>query len=189
MRPVRLPSLVFIPLLILGVFPAQGEQVIVNGDFELPFDPEWESSLSGLGAVIERGTSFDPDPDYEAHLAHTGGGYVRLAQRVHVPDTEIEAFLRFRLHATATTEAWAAAGIVLEYLDESLVTLGETRIATWTRHCPWEPGPDLHLIEVPGDTWMDYAFNVTEELGELPAVDPTAVRYIQLQLYIQTYEC
>ena len=64
-----------------------------------------------------------------------------------------------------------------------------TRLASWTHYCPWNNGPTLHLIGLPADLWLDWSFNVNEELPEVPAVDPAAIRYLRVSLYTYAYEC
>jgi hypothetical protein len=184
---VRL-GLVFAALLILIPLMARADNLVVNADFELPLEPAWTSTSSGE-CTIERDTSLDPDPDYEAHIVLSGLGHGRLLQVVEVLDTEIDFSVILKLHADATGEAWAGAAIVLTYLDDTQAFLGETLLGAWTHECPWENGPTEHLVSLPADEWMDWTLNINDDLQELPAVDPLAVRYIRVALNAQAYEC
>ncbi len=67
--------------------------------------------------------------------------------------------------------------------------MGETRIYVCTHYCPWEPAADLHLISGSFDIWEDYTFNIEEELANLPAVDPMAVRAVKVALLTDIYDC
>lgn len=181
-------------LLAVGLLPAfaastaQAENLIVNGDFEQPLLPPWSLFTGGV-CTIERLTDLDPDPDYEVHVDLAGGGAGQLIQVVPVPDTEIDFTGHMRFHADGTGDAWAGAAVVLSYLNSAQELLGETRLGAWTHSCPWESGPASHLIGMPDDVWLDWSFNINEELVELPAVDPLAVRYVRVALYVQAYEC
>jgi hypothetical protein len=175
-------------LLLLVPPGVRAENLVGNGDFEVPLQPAWTAISTGE-CTIERDAGLDPDPDYEAHVVLSGNGYGRLLQIVAVPDGEVELSLSLRVMANATGEAWAGAAIVLAYLDEAQDFLGETRLGAWSRNCPWESGPDEHLISLPADMWLYWTLDISEELQELPAVDPLAVRYIRVGLYAQGYEC
>ena len=61
--------------LILCVTPLQSNalELVTNGDFEEATSTGWEESIAGLGATISRGTFYDIDMDYEAHLEKTSG--------------------------------------------------------------------------------------------------------------------
>ncbi len=167
---------------------ASADNLVVNGDFEQPLGAPWVLYSGGV-STIERLTDLDPDPDYEVHVDLPGAGAGRLAQIVPVPDSEIGFSGHLRMHAQHTGDAWSGAALVLSYLNSAQEVLGETWLGAWTPNCPWEGGPTTHLIGLPDDVWLDWTFNVNEELVELPAVDPQAVRYIQIELYVQAYEC
>lgn len=180
-------------LLLLGglvVLPARADNLVVNGGFELPFAPDWAQTNTAVNFTIDRGIGYDPDPDYEAHIVqNTGAGWVRLAQEVWIPETNIEFSASFEFYSSATSTAWAGAALVLEYLDAARTRLGETRFGNWTHYCTWVNGPDQHLIGMPADTWMDYSFNIDEELENLPAVDPGRVRFLRVSLLTDIYDC
>ncbi len=172
--------------LIAPAVPASN--LVVNGDFESPLEPAWTATCSG-NCTIERATGLDPDPDYEARAALDGAGYARLLQIVEVPDSEVEFSASLRFHVFATGEAWAAAAIVISYLDETQQFLGETRLGAWTRECPWENSSTTHLISLPVDLWTSWTLDINQELAALPSVDPLAVRFLRVGLYAQGFEC
>ncbi len=177
-------------LLWLCVPVARADNLVINPGFESAFLPDWVQSSNGYSYTIERGTGFEPDPDYEAHvIKNTGTGWARLSQTVWIPETQVEFSVRAKLYAYATSSAWGASAIAIEYLDEAEVVLGETRIASWTTYCTWTSGPALHIMAGASNLWYDYAFNIADELQNLPAVDPAEVRYLRVSLYAQAYDC
>jgi len=177
-------------LAVLALPLAHADNLVTNGDFEQPFAPHWEQTNTATSFTIDRGPTYDPDPDYEAHiLQNTGTGWVRLSQTVWIPETDIAFSASFNFYSYATSTAWAAGALTIEYLDESATRLGETRIGNWTHYCTWENGPALHLIGMPAQTWMNYNFNIDEELENLPAVDPAQVRFLRVSLFTDVYNC
>ncbi len=177
-------------LFALAQPPARAANLVANGGFELPFAPDWVQSNTAASFSVDRGPGYDPDPDYEAHIIqNTGSGWVRLSQTVWIPETDVVFSASFNFNSYATSTAWAGAALAIEYLDASEVRLGETRIGNWTHYCTWVNGPDQHLIGMPALMWMDYSFNVNEELGNLPAVDPARVRFLRISLLTDIYNC
>lgn len=174
----------------LAALPARADNLVTNGDFELPFAPDWVQTNTATSYTVDRGIAYDPDPDYEAHIVqNTGLGWVRLAQTAWVPETEVAFSASAYFNSTATSTAWAAAALVIEYLDASETRLGETRIGNWTHYCTWVNGPDLHLIGMPASTWTECSFNVNDELVNLPAVDPALIRFLRVSLFTDIYDC
>lgn len=174
----------------LAALPAQADNLVTNGGFELPFAPDWVQTNTASSFTVDRGIGYDPDPDYEAHIVqNTGLGWVRLAQTLWVPETDVDFSASLYFNATATSTAWAAAALVIEYLDASQVRLGETRLGNWTPYCTWENGPDQHLLGLPAGMWTPWSFNVNDELLNLPAVDPMQVRFLRVSLLTDVYDC
>ena len=188
MRSCRLPWLLAVLALLLT--PARAEILIVNGDFELPFEPEWVPTASGGGATIDRATVYDPDPDYEARVLLVVTGFGRLRQMVWAPDTQVQVSARVRVLAEASTsDVWAAAALVFEYYDAAQELLGETRLGTWTHECPWVESSSVNLLALPNNMWFDLFLDLNEEVVALPAVDPADVQYIGVALYTNAAEC
>jgi len=184
----------WIPLLVLlGTLagPSAALELVVNGGFEEPWGAEgWQSCLSGSTALVDRGVGHEPDPDYEVRLTQgTNTGYARLDQIVDIPGPATQLTFRARMQVAASTSAWAAAGLVVAYLDPRGFTLAETRICATTRDCPWEDGPTLHLISVANEDWQSHALDLDEELTHFPALDPEGIRHVRLSLLAQTYNC
>jgi hypothetical protein len=170
--------------------PAHALELVINGGFEQAFTTGWQQETVGSAWYIDRATNYDPDPDYEAFVRHyTGSGSARLYQDVVIPSTNVEFAVRARILATATSPAWAGAAVVLSYLDQHGFLLGETYIGVKSATCPWNDGPTLHVIAAAYDVWMDYGFNVADELNHLPGVDPAAVHKIRISLYVRAADC
>lgn len=162
-----------------------------NGGFEEPFGLEgWRPCLSGSTAVVDRAIGHDPDPDYEVRLSQgTNTGYARLDQFVDIPGPATQLTFRAKIQVAATSSAWAAAGLVVAYLDPRGFTLAETRICASTRYCPWADSPTLHLISVAGEEWQTFALDLAEDLTHFPGVDPEGIRRVRLSLLAQAYNC
>ena len=150
----------------------------------LPSSPEeWNQTNEGSSYFfLFRETDYDTDDDYEVYLAQfVGIGWHRLAQTVALDHTNLALSARLKLSTVADNQAWTAAALELAYLDEAQTVLGETRIASWTRYCPWESSDSLHLVEGVDD-WADYSVSLQEEWTHLPAVSPPDVRYLRISL-------
>lgn len=170
--------------------PAQALEMAVNGDFEQPLTTGWRQETFGSTWSIGRATNFDPDPDYEVFLSQdTGFGSVRLCQEIVLPSLEVEFSAHARIHAFSEPTSWAGAAVKLSYMDQHGIALGETYICVISMFCPWWNTPTTHLIMAPDGTWHDFAFNLADELVNLPGVDPAAIHQVQVSLLAQTTGC
>jgi hypothetical protein len=178
-------------LMTLGLLlcpSVRGLELVTNGDFEEPLATGWEESVSG--GTIHRGTSYDPDPDYEVRLYKgTGSGYARLDQPIEILGTDVAFSANLSLRASATSTAWAASALILAYLDEEQQTLGETRVCAASAYCPWEQSPTLHLIYPDQSIWIEHSFRIDEELTNLPGINPAHVKGIRVSLLAHVYDC
>lgn len=161
--------------------------LVTNGDFEQPLAVGWQQNTSGTNCVIDRQTSYDPDPDYEVQVYKgTGTGYARLYQAVTVATTDLDFSADLKLIATTTSSTcWAGAALVIGYLNAAGSLLGETMICRRTPACPWTNSPTRHLIDATDTLWHNYAFNINAELANLPGVDPAGIAEIEIALYSQ----
>ncbi|MCK4303375.1 MAG: hypothetical protein KAY24_03985 [Candidatus Eisenbacteria sp.] len=186
---MKLCMLAFL-LLFLLIPQVHAVDLLTNGDFEEPLSVGWEEMTLGSNTVINRATHYNPDPDYEAYAYKgTGDGYARLSQTVDIAGTDVAFAASAKISASATSTAWAVASLVISYRDEGGEMLGETSICVRTQHCMWTNTPTFHMIDaVPGE-WTDYAVNVDEELANLPGVNPTHVKQIQVSLYAFVDHC
>jgi hypothetical protein len=178
-------------LLGASVGPSTALELTHNGDFELPLGAgDWQASLSGSTAAIDRASGYDPDPDYEVNLTQgTNTGYARLDQIIDIPGPATLLTFAARVQVSATAGAWAAAGLAVGYLDARGLTLAETRICASTRDCPWEDSPVLHLISIGGEEWQNQALDIAEDLTHFPGLDPERIRRVRVSLLAQAYNC
>ena len=163
--------------------------LLTNGDFEQPLSEGWFSSAPGTYSTVERATTYDPDPDYEARAFDSLGSYAKLWQTVAIPTTDLEFSVSTSLDAfdnDADTLCWAGAAITVSYLDAYNTILGQTMICRFTTPCPWTNTSTCHLIVAPNSNWETYSFNVDTELTNLPGVDPDAIHQIEVALYAKT---
>lgn len=181
----------WICLTVLAVAIAPGaaaDELLVNGDFEEELTVGWQQTLDG--GTITRATNFDPDDDYEVRVYKgTGSGGAQLLQEVAIPGTDATFQVALRPLASATSTAWAASGIRVDYLGQSGNLLGETLLGVITPYCPWENTPTFHLIEVDPGLWQERSFRIDEELANLPGIDPAAVRSLRVTALVHVYDC
>ncbi len=168
--------------------------LLTNGDFEQDLSVGW--TLSGTMYsldTVDRATNYDPDPDYEARVKKYDAPYVKLAQTVDIPTTDLQFAVDVKLYAEEFDPLdvyWATAAIVLYYQDAEDNLLGQTRICYNTPHCPYTNSNIFHMIEVgSGTNWYDYSFNVNDELDNLSGVNPADIAKIQVALYDTTDGC
>jgi hypothetical protein len=177
-------------LLLCLALPVQALELVINGDFEQPLDVGWDQWSAGYGATFSRQVDCDDDMNYEARLRRgTGNGSAMLYQVVGMPSTDLEFSVDLKAYAMATATAWAGAGVIVAYLDGDGFTLGETRICSTSPYCPWDTSPTSHIIPVPNNIWENHAFNLADELTNLPGIDPAEIRWIKLGLIVQTMDC
>lgn len=163
------------------------QNLLVNGDFELPRSVGWIRTAGGIGSMqtVNRDTSYHPDPDYEVSVLQASGpGWTCLAQKVDVPSTELTLRFsaKFRLDGPGT--CWPVACVVARYCDASGTKLGETRFYHHTSYCTWTPNATLSLIEITNPEWNDYELDIAQELRtRLVAVNPANVAKIEVALY------
>jgi hypothetical protein len=164
--------------------------LLTNGDFEKDLTDGWQIFQYSTFDTINRGTGYDPDPDYELYvLRNYGNGYCKVWQTVDIPTTDLAFSVQTKLWAydnDADTLCWAASAIRIYYLDQSGAVIGETRIVYFTDPCPWISTSVLHVIDASDSLWHTYAFNVNAELANLPGVNPSAIKKIQVAAYDTT---
>lgn len=175
--------------LIIGICSAG--TFLANGDFEQDLTVGWFEKLNGLNITINRGTGYDQDPDYEAYVYKgTGGGYAKLYQVATVPITDLEFSANAKLYAYDNhASAWCGAAVMISYLNSIGSVLGETMICARSTQCPWTNTTTRHIIPAPDSLWHNYSFNINDELGNLPGIDPTDVNKIEISLFDSIYHC
>lgn len=187
--PVRCCVLTTAFLALAWALPAGAGELVINGDIEQTLDQGWTQEVDGAGG-IDRSVSYDPDPDYEVMVRKTtGSGSVQLHQRVPCPTTDLAFSASVKIMASATSEAWSGAALRLVYIDYHGFTLGSTNICARTGRCPWNDSATDHYMEVPAYAWTDYAFNLNDELANLPGVDPAQIKEIVVSLYTVASDC
>ncbi|MBS4016445.1 MAG: hypothetical protein KGZ86_08445 [Candidatus Latescibacteria bacterium] len=175
----------YILILLLMVSISVAGRLVVNGDFEQELTIGWyQAGVTSSADTIDRQTYFDPDPDYEARVRKYNAGYAKLFQTLDIPTTDLEFSVNANLYATATSPYWAAAAVILRYLNDNNDLLGETRIAHKSQYCPWTNTSTIHIIQVAApNNWYNYSFNINNELLNLPGVNPALVKKIQIALF------
>lgn len=177
---------VIVILIFAGLIFA--DNLLTNGDFEQELDVGWQQSMTANG-VIDRATTYDPDQDYEAKVyQYESSGYTTLYQEIGIlsvdlPVTEFSCKAKMNAYSTIPSD-WAAAAVIVSYMNESSTVLGETRITYKTVGCPWTNTSTMHVISVADVSWQDFSFNLNDELTtNLPGVNPAEVVKIKIALY------
>ncbi len=182
----------FVLIAILSI--GMAGMLLTNGDFEQPFTEGWLKTKSGFNTAFERATNYDPDPDYEVYVYKgSDHGYARLYQITNMGDmpvAEIDFSVQAKLYAYDNDpEAFTGAAVELMYLDGAGGYLGNTKICARSTQCPWTNTSTQHIIPASGSGWYNYAFNINDEIGNLPGVNPADVKKIQVSLLDSTYHC
>ncbi len=164
-------------------------ELTVNGDFEQPLAIGWEIDASGEGLSILRGNYFDHDTDCEVNITcDEGYGEASLWQVVLLPETNVA----FSVELTCFTEdgatAWCVAGLMITYRDAGTAPVGRTFIGSMSPNCTWESDGDFHVIDATGD-WSTWSFVLDDELENLPEVDPSRIRSMELKLFVFADNC
>jgi hypothetical protein len=175
-------------MLLLLVTFGSASVLITNGDFEDELSTGWSQLMSGTGVMaITRNTTYDPDPDYEV-MAHKGDGTgcTELYQITHIPTTDLEFSVNAKLYVFGTSsECWSGAALSISYLDASDSLLGWSRICARTVACPWVNNNSCHVIQAADTSWHNYAFNIDDELTNLPGINGADIAKIQVSLIAQ----
>jgi hypothetical protein len=177
-------NFIIVMLLMIGLVSAS--TLLTNGDFEQDFSVGWQNSAPGYYDSLVRGSTYQPDPDMEAYVFHAYGGYFKLFQTVDIPSTDLQFSIDASMSAydnNADTLCWAAASVIVSYLNASNAVLGQTRICRYTTPCPWTSTSTLHLIPAADESWHTYSFSVVSELGNLPGVNPLLIKKVEVALY------
>lgn len=166
-------------------------ELLVNGGFEEILTVGWQAALPDSASSVTRDTGYEPDPDYEVRLLKDDlTGSAHLDQCLPYPGIDTHLSVRGQMWSESGSVSWAAAAIIIAFIDEGGLTLGRTAFYAPTRWCPWQNRPDFHLIEVAAGVWDTYTLDVASELAmHLPAVDPNAVHHLQVSLWTVLDDC
>ncbi len=182
----------YMVLIFLLVGFVTAGNLLINADFEQDLSVGWQQSTLGIPYIITRNTALQGDPDYEV-MVHkgSGSGYAMLYQTVDIPETDIGFACTAALYGYDNTIGdWAAAAVIISYMNASGTTLGETRICKYSdADCPWSDSPTIHLIVAADNNWHTYSFNIDEELNNLSGVNPLEVSKMQIALFDTSEWC
>ncbi len=189
MRPLCWPAILALVCVPLAV-AATPLEMITNGDFEQELAIGWIERTGATSATITRTTTADPDPDYEVQLiVDNGVGALELVQRCPVPDLDLSVSVKLSARADGTSGAWSVAGVRLTYRDRTLSTLGTTAIVVPSVDCPWVSTSTFHLITAQPGIWETFSFALSDELLNLPDVDPAAIEWLHVEVLIEAENC
>lgn len=179
-------------LLVVIIGLCSASNYIANGDFEEVLTTGWTQQQYGTYITITRGTTYEPDPDYEVFLSKgTGTGYAMVHQTAEIPTLNLDISFKAKLKAYDNyVGAWSAAAVLICYLDAANIVLGDTRVCRFTQDCLWSNSTTQHLIMALDEDWHDYEFNILDELeNNLPGIDRQEVAKIKVILIDSTWYC
>lgn len=164
---------------------------LFNGNFEDSLN-YWNCYAHGETYTIHTDKIYEEDPDSEVYVGRLDKMITAISQTCYVPDLELEFSFKARFFARSYDTLHphpAIASIILSYLDINENILGETRLFHYAESLYWNPSPILHLIEVSDTNWFGDTINITEELQNLPGINPLAIAKLRIILYCQSYGC
>uniref|UniRef100_A0A7V3RI77 Uncharacterized protein n=1 Tax=candidate division WOR-3 bacterium TaxID=2052148 RepID=A0A7V3RI77_UNCW3 len=74
----------------------------------------------------------------------------------------------------------AVASIVISYLDIDENILDETRLYNYCDTLYWSPSPEVYLIELGDTNWISDTINISDEMQNLPGVNPSEIQKIRV---------
>ena len=174
-------------LCLLGLAAAGvATELLTNGEFELPLDSGWTVVVEPPSSdyTILTGTRYRHDPDKELFVYKSDESVARVEQAVSVSRTDLffGCYARFATREYDTLSPhWAAAGVMLSYLDSTGAVLGRTLMANLSPQCPLASDSSFHVIAADGN-WNTWLMDVSAELESLPAVNPPDIRSISVAI-------
>lgn len=168
---------------------AAGQNLLVNGDFELPLDQGWSEDVrmeAGDFSFDRWDTLGQPTPGYAARVYKYLARYASLYQVCDVPGVDLAFSFdgRFWIEGGSTT-CWPTGAVVLSYLDRTEAELGCTMILLRNQFNDWVESDTMNFydVQVPGQ-WENYGFNVAQEIEDnLPGVNAADVAKVKVQLF------
>ena len=157
---------------------------LLNGDFTAPLDSGWfrdARNFSGSGAIR-------PLPGGGVIVQKVQCGWTRLSQKFLLPDRHVTFSTEAQLRVTVNRSGYfAAAAVVVEYLDAGGQPLGETRFQAVAGRRPWSSTPTRHFIPVAAngtrhELELDVADELRRHLSGFKPADVAALR-VTLEAY------
>jgi hypothetical protein len=188
---MRTRSILVLSVLLAATCTQGAElELVTNGGFEPPLSDGWTATITGTGATIDLDQFADPDLDFELLMTKGGGtGAARVNQELVLPNLDADVSVALDCDVTASGGAWAAGGLMLQYIDAQGMVLGQTAIAQRSADCPWQASDTFHLIDVEVGGWWNHDLNVAAELDNLPGVPREAVCKLGVILFVEAGDC
>lgn len=176
-------------LLALLAVVAPADEMLVNGDFELPMDVGWTDTVVGSYGASRftwSDTLGSPTGNYAAKVYKMLAHYAALFQSAELSNVNATLSFDARLRiGGGSSTCWPVAAIVVGYYNASGTSLGNTRIYLHDQYCTWQRSDTMSLIEVTTpDIWQTYRLDIADELAtNLPGINPAAVARLRVSLY------
>jgi hypothetical protein len=163
--------------------------LLVNGDFEQPFDVGWDTlavNLAGGDTFTRADTLGQPSPGYAVAVRKYLASNASMHQTVDIAGVNLTLTLDGCLEmGGGSSTCWPAASFVVRYLDSTGISLGNTKMYLHDQYCDWTSSDTQSLIDItmPG-VWTQYGLNIASELStHLPGIDPANVKKLTIDLY------
>ncbi len=163
--------------------------LLVNGDFEQPFDVGWDTvsaNIAGVDTFTRSDTLGQPTQGYAAAVYKYLAYYASMNQTVDVPSVNLTLTFDARLRiGGGSSTCWPVAAFVVRYLDAAGTSLGNSQIYLHDQYCTWAGSDTQNLIDIttPG-VWTPYTLDIADELSShLPGIDPANVKKLTIDLF------
>lgn len=161
--------------------------LLVNGDFEAPFEGSWDTLATGAGFwAMERSDTLGSGTGYAARAYKYLADYASIAQTVPVVGADLALSFDARLWVNGgSPSCWPVAALIVRYLDTGGTELGSTKFYCHDEFAQWQSSDTAHLVDVSRMTgWNHYDLNIRQEITEnLPGVNPARVGNVRVELY------
>mgnify|MGYP001050168455 CR=1 FL=1 len=166
-------------------------EFIFNGKFEDSLN-HWNTYAQGETYTIRTDKIYEEDPDSEVYVGRLDRFITAISQTCYITGLDLDLSFKAKIIAQSADTSHpspAVASIIISYLDIDENILGETRLFNYCDTLYWAPSPEVHLIELGDTNWISDTINISDELQNLPGVNPSEVQKIRLTIFCQSYGC
>lgn len=161
--------------------------LIVNGDFEEPFETGWKDTVFSMAGDFrfERSDTFGLGTGYAAKAYKYLASFASLRQAV--PVTGVDLTLSFDAKLVqygGSSTCWPVAAFFARYLNAEGFEIGATCWYNHSIYADWRDNDTMNLIEITSDAWNHYEISVANEIAtNLPGVNAADVAMVCVDLF------
>lgn len=177
-------------LFLISIFSnaISGQELLINGDFS-QHDEGWDTtSIIASADVREHEIRVDQSLSFTLNgVCYNNGSSLKAVQTVDVSNYELNGIhfsgdLRF---ATRGTEGMNFAALALIYLNDKGVSLGSTKIYSFSSvagvplsDVGWLNETNQNTYQVTEANWKEYRLSIKEEVSKIGSINPNDVEAI-----------